>query len=144
MSSSPRAGTMPTSTASSYSKKSWRLFRLPVFPDLVSCWFPHMAKVFPFRPYRYAAKAGDPQNLITQPYDKISPEMQKRYLGLSPHNLVRVILGERLPTDSDTDNVYTRAAKHFREWIDQNILEQEGKPAFYAYFQEFTMPDTGE
>ena len=48
--------------------------------------------------------------------------MQKRYLGLSPHNLVRVILGERLPTDSDTDNVYTRAAKHFQEWIEQSIL----------------------
>ena len=35
-----------------------------------------MAKIFSFRAYRYASKAGSPQNLVTQPYDKITPEMQ--------------------------------------------------------------------
>ena len=37
--------------------------------------------------------------------------MQARYLAQSPYNLVRVILGERGPADSDADNVYTRAAR---------------------------------
>ena len=36
---------------------------------------------------------------------------------VSPYNLVRVILGERKPEDSDTDNVYTRAAAHLNDWI---------------------------
>ena len=53
-----------------------------------------MAEIQPFQPYRYSDKAGDLNNLVTQPYDKISPKMQARYLSLSPHNLVRVILGE--------------------------------------------------
>ena len=38
-----------------------------------------MAKIFPFRAYRYTSKAGPPQNLVTQPYDKITPEMQERF-----------------------------------------------------------------
>jgi uncharacterized protein (DUF1015 family) len=103
-----------------------------------------MAQIFPFQPYRYAPTAGNPSELVTQPYDKISPAMQARYLSLSPHNLVRVILGERLPSDTDTSNVYTRAAAYFNEWIGRGILVQETEPSFFAYFQEFAVPDTGE
>jgi uncharacterized protein (DUF1015 family) len=103
-----------------------------------------LARIFPFQPYRYSAKAGSPENLVTQPYDKISPEMQARYLSLSPYNLVRLILGERFPTDTDEDNVYTRAAGLLREWMGSGILERDREPALYAYFQKFTEPDTGE
>ena len=74
-----------------------------------------MADVNPFRPYRYSAKAGRLDDLVTQPYDKISPAMRTRYLSLSPYNLVRIILGERFLTDSTDENVYTRAAHHLRE-----------------------------
>ncbi len=100
-----------------------------------------MAKIFPFRAYRYAPSAGPLEKLITQPYDKISPEMQQRYLANDPKNLVRVILGERFPTDTDTDNVYTRAANHFAEWIADGTLVQDAEAAFYAYYQEFDVPD---
>lgn len=103
-----------------------------------------MANVQPFRPYRYTAKAGDPANLLTQPYDKINPAMQSKYLAASPYNLVRIILGERLPSDNDTNNVYTRATAYLDEWIKQGILAQDPEPAFYAYAQEFTVPDTHE
>ncbi|MDP8990234.1 MAG: DUF1015 domain-containing protein [Acidobacteriota bacterium] len=103
-----------------------------------------MANVKPFQPYRYSAKAGDPAQLITQPYDKINPQMQARYLAASPFNLVRVILGEKHGTDSGADNVYTRAARYFEDWIQQGILAQDPAPGFYAYFQDFQVPDTGE
>jgi uncharacterized protein (DUF1015 family) len=103
-----------------------------------------LANIYPFRPYRYSAKAGDLNDLVTQPYDKINPAMRSRYLSLSPYNLVRVILGERQAADTETDNVYTRAAKHFNDWIGEGMLEQEHRPAFYAYFQEFTPPDSQE
>ena len=80
-------------------------------------------------------------DLVTQPYDKISPEMQERYLSLSPYNLVRIILGERVRRPIQrTDNVYTRAARYFDEWIAEGILQRDPKPAFYAYFQEFQYP----
>ena len=103
-----------------------------------------MASVKPFQPYRYSAKAGDPAALLTQPYDKISPAMQARYLAASPNNLVRVILGERQDSDTAADNVYTRGARTFEDWIKQGILAQDSAPGFYAYFQDFAVPDSGE
>ena len=60
-----------------------------------------MARIFPFQPYRYSAKAGAAENLVTQPYDKISAAMQARYLSLSPYNLVRIVLGEKRAFDTD-------------------------------------------
>ena len=103
-----------------------------------------MAHILPFQPYRYSARAGSLDELVTQPYDKISPAMQARYLSLSPYNLVRIILGERLDSDTNERNVYTRAQHHLRNWIEEGILTREPEPAFFAYFQEFTVPDTGE
>ena len=82
--------------------------------------------------------------MVTQPYDKISPAMQARYLSLSPYNLVRIILGERLPSDTEADNPYTRAAALLKHWIGSGILEHESAPGIYAYFQKFTSPETGQ
>ena len=82
--------------------------------------------------------------MVTQPYDKISPAMRSRYLALSPYNLVRIILGERNPADSHTDNVYTRAAAHLDHWTASGILARDGEAGIFPYFQEFTVPDTGE
>jgi uncharacterized protein (DUF1015 family) len=82
--------------------------------------------------------------LLTQPYDKITPAMRSRYLGLSPYNLVRIILGERGAADNDSDSVYTRAAHCLNEWIGSGILARDSEPAVFPYFEEFTVPDTGE
>ncbi len=92
-----------------------------------------MAKIFPFRAYRYSARAGDPARLLTQPYDKISPQMQERYFSLSPFNVAHII----------KNGEYTRAAASLREWIDGGILELEEQPAFFVYFQRFVAPDGG-
>ena len=103
-----------------------------------------MASISPFQPYRYSAKAGAAGNLVTQPYDKISAAMQARYLALSPYNLVRIILGEKRASDNDSDNVYTRAAACLNAWMANGILEQDKTPSLYAYYQQFTVPDTGQ
>ncbi len=103
-----------------------------------------MARIFPFRPYRYSPQAGPLEKLLTQPYDKITPEMQVRYLGLSPYNLVRIELGPRFPGDHAGDNVYTRAAALLRRWIAEGVLVREAEEAVFPYFQEFVVPDSGE
>jgi uncharacterized protein (DUF1015 family) len=103
-----------------------------------------LTRIHSFAPYRYTAQAGPIENLVTQPYDKITPDKQTRYLALSPHNLVRIILGERFPADTETDNVYTRAANYLDQWIASGVLAQDPEPSLYAYFQDFTVPDTGE
>jgi len=82
--------------------------------------------------------------LVTQPYDKISPEMRARYLALSPFNLVRLILGERFDSDSETHNVYTRATGFLKDWIERGVLVRDSEPCLFAYFQDFSVPDTGE
>jgi uncharacterized protein (DUF1015 family) len=103
-----------------------------------------LAQIYPFQPFRYTEKAGPLGNLVTQPYDKISPAMQSRYLSLSPHNLVRVILGEKRAGDSESDNVYSRAARYLDDWIARGVLERDRQAGIFPYFQEFTVPDTGE
>jgi len=101
-----------------------------------------MAKIAPFQAYRYTEKAGSPEALLTQPYDKITPQMRADYLGHSPYNLVRIILGEPLETDSATENVYTRAAAHLKDWTENSILARDPEPSIYPYFQEFQIPGT--
>ena len=82
--------------------------------------------------------------MVTQPYDKISAAMRSRYLAQSPYNMVRIILGERTPADSPTDNVYTRAADYLETWVASGILARDPEAGIFPYFQEFTEPDTGE
>ncbi|MEX2264711.1 MAG: DUF1015 domain-containing protein [Bryobacteraceae bacterium] len=103
-----------------------------------------MARIFPFQPYRYSDIAGPLADLLTQPYDKISPAMRARYLEASPFNLVRIILGPALEKDDESDNVYTRAHMHLEDWVGSGVLARESEPGLFPYYQEFTVPDTGE
>jgi len=102
-----------------------------------------MATIYPFRALRFRPeKAGAPlESLITQPYDKITPEMQERYYSLSPHNLIRLELGKREPS-TDADNVYTRAARWLEDTIQAGVLAPDPEPSIYVYFQEYTVPGT--
>ncbi|MGH9660211.1 MAG: DUF1015 domain-containing protein, partial [Bryobacteraceae bacterium] len=91
-----------------------------------------MANVAPFRAYRYSSE--NLSDLVTQPYDKITPAMRLKYLQKSPYNLVRVILPDTYPAASTT----------LSEWISSGVLKKDPLPAFFAYYQTFKAPDTGE
>jgi len=99
-----------------------------------------MARIYPFRALRYDTALVNMEDVVTQPYDKISPAMQQRYYDASPYNLIRVILGKHEPDDSETSNVYTRAAEYLKQWRKQNILREESEPALYGYSQTYTVP----
>jgi uncharacterized protein (DUF1015 family) len=101
-----------------------------------------MTEIVPFRALRYDSHQVKLSDVVTQPYDKITPAMQARYYELSPHNLVRIILGRRLETDNDTFNVYTRAAEYLHDWRSGGILKQDPEPSVYLYSQTFTVPGT--
>ena len=103
-----------------------------------------MAQVFPFRAYRYNPQLAPFQNVLTQPYDKISPEMQQKYYDAHPANLITVEKGREYPGDAPGNNVYSRAAAAFKDWEAKNLIAQDAAPAFYAYTQEFTVPGTTE
>jgi uncharacterized protein (DUF1015 family) len=102
-----------------------------------------MAVVLPFAALRYdPKKVGSLEQVLTQPYDKISPEMQRDYLRRSPYNLARLIKGESKPDDTPSENVYTRAAAWLREWRQQGVFVQRKAPAYFAYYQKFSLPGT--
>jgi uncharacterized protein (DUF1015 family) len=103
-----------------------------------------MAKIDPFRSLQYAREKVPIEKVVTQPYDKISKEMQERYYALHPNNIVRIVYGKAGPNDSAADSIYTRAATYLKQWREAGILEQLAKPAFFACIQRFQAPGTGE
>src|SRR5262245_21867147 len=103
-----------------------------------------MASVYPFRGLRYSPEQVRVEDVLTQPYDKISPDMQDRYYALSPYNIVRIILGKSAATDTAENNVYTRATAYLREWRQAGVIEPFASAAFLVYFQRFTFPGTSE
>jgi len=80
------------------------------------------------------------QDVLTQPYDKITPAMQEEYYRRSPFNLVRVELGKEEPGDAPGHDRYSRAAHFLRELREKGILSQDSKASIYAYEQHFQMP----
>jgi uncharacterized protein (DUF1015 family) len=99
-----------------------------------------MAYISPFRALRYDPARTALSDVVTQPYDKITPELQEQYHAASPYNLVRIILGKRETSDNETENTYSRAAGYFRDWRRQGIFLQDGRPSIYLYVQRFTAP----
>ncbi len=91
-----------------------------------------MVDIRPFKAIRYSQKAGEPERLITQPYDKIDAEMQKEYYSKSPYNFCRVIL----PLEP---NKYEMATQRIAQWLNEGILERDKEPAIFVCRQEFSI-----
>jgi len=103
-----------------------------------------MAEIVPFQALRYDPHQVKLEDVLTQPYDKITPEMQAQYYERSSHNLVRIILGKAGETDTPAFSVYTRAAEYLHDWRSGGILKQDAEPCLYLYSQTFTIPNTPE
>ncbi|MGH8007135.1 MAG: DUF1015 domain-containing protein, partial [Candidatus Binatia bacterium] len=94
-----------------------------------------MALIRPFRGVRYnPAVVGDLQQVVSPPYDVISPEQQTLLHLRSPYNAVRLDLNR------DTER-YASAAKTFYGWLDQGVLLQDQEPALYYHTQVFGLKD---
>ena len=65
-----------------------------------------MAHIEPFRALRYDPQRVSIPQVVTQPYDKITPEMREGYYAASPYNLVRVILGKQHAGDHPGESTY--------------------------------------
>ncbi len=99
-----------------------------------------MAEILPFKAFRYDTNQVKLGDVLTQPYDKITPEMQAKYYELSPLNIVRIVLGKAGETDTDGFNIYTRAEEYFHDWRSSGVLRQDEEPSVYLYSQTFTVP----
>ena len=97
-----------------------------------------MTDFVPFRGLRYdPAIAGDVGDAFAPPFDVIDAEGQAALYERSPHNIIRLELGEERASDTDADNRYTRAAATLNDWRERGAMALDGTPAFYVYTQEF-------
>lgn len=103
-----------------------------------------MAEIFPFAAYRYDVTKHKLEDVLTQPYDKITPAMQDAYYAKHPDNLVAVEKGRASPQDSPANSVYIRAAASLKDWVARRVLVRESAPAIYAYFQDYRAPGSSE
>ena len=99
-----------------------------------------MAEIRSFHALRFDSSRVKLADVLTQPYDKITPAMQEAYYRRSPHNLVRFELGKHAPGDDDSSNLYTRAAEFLRQEQQAGIVRRESTASYYAYVQKFAHP----
>jgi uncharacterized protein (DUF1015 family) len=99
-----------------------------------------MAEIRPFHALRFDSSKVKLADVLTQPYDKITPAMQDAYYRRSPYNLVRLELGKPEPGDNPSSNVYTRADDFLRQVQREGVLRRDQAPGIYAYAQKFSSP----
>lgn len=99
-----------------------------------------MAEIVPAKFLRYNRAKVRLNEVLTQPYDKITPAMQERYYQASPFNLIRFELGLGQPGDNQVENRYTRASEFIKRLIREQILLLDDQPGIYVYSQKFAVP----
>lgn len=99
-----------------------------------------MAEIRPLNALRFDPAKVRLEDVLTQPYDKITPAMQEAYYQRSPHNLVRFELGKAQAGDSDAANVYSRAKSFIDEQLQGGVMRLATAPFYYCYQQRFEHP----
>ncbi len=100
-----------------------------------------MADIKPFKGLYYNNEKVDLKKVVMPPYDIIKDKDVEGYYKNSPFNIIRIDKGMEEPGDTKQANKYTRAADFMGEWIIDNVLDRDDRDSFYAYTQEYRMPD---
>ncbi|NLV74356.1 MAG: DUF1015 domain-containing protein [Chloroflexi bacterium] len=96
-----------------------------------------MVEMLPFRGVHYALNTLDGA-VLAPPYDIISEADRLRLVGQHPHNIARI---DVTPQGADPANWYALATERLRDSLSEGILVQDTQPAYYAYVQQFVLPD---
>ena len=100
-----------------------------------------MAEIRPFKGllYNKTKVGGDYSAVMAPPYDVISQKERDELYNKNDHNIIRLILGKDLESDTPQDNKYTRAKNSLKDWIKEDILVRDDADAFYVYLQEYSV-----
>lgn len=99
-----------------------------------------MASILPFKGIRYNPEMVPRMELvIAPPYDVIDHQTQDNLYKKSKYNIIRLEYGKETPQDSDAENKYTRAARYFRQWLQDGVLRKEHQPCLYWYEQQYSL-----
>ncbi|MCX7796514.1 MAG: DUF1015 domain-containing protein [bacterium] len=94
-----------------------------------------MAEVKPFVGLIYNKDIVDKlEDVISPPYDIISPELQRNLYNRHLYNIVRL----ELPLGNGEEK-YLEAGKTLRLWLENKILVPSKKPSYYFYEEIYTL-----
>ncbi|WP_254510859.1 DUF1015 domain-containing protein [Anatilimnocola floriformis] len=97
-----------------------------------------MPTIQAFHGLRYdLGHVGSLSDVVTPPYDVISPEFQDELYKKHPANFIRLELNREEPGDNDGSNKYSRAARFLRNWRSEGVMQLDPDPAVYVYHQTF-------
>lgn len=109
-----------------------------------------MATISPFPGYRYNPnRVENLADVISPPYDKVSPEERSLLWARHEYNVVRLILPPPDGTETDfstqaagseASDWYAAAAQKFQSWIRDGLLIADS-PRLYVYRQTFSYLD---
>ncbi|MGC8634892.1 MAG: DUF1015 family protein [Candidatus Limnocylindrales bacterium] len=102
-----------------------------------------MPDLQPFRALRYDPGAGQPRDLVSPPYDVISPAQQRALVRRHPRNVVRLDLPPDEPGDPP-DERYRRAARDLAAWRSEGTLRTDRQSSVYPYEEGYVVPGTAE
>ena len=102
-----------------------------------------MAKVTPFRGWRYnPAAVDDMAAVLCPPYDLITPDIQQSLMARHPLNVIHLEAGEGLDwpdNDAGAAGLYAETAARFRQWLQDGVLRQDDTPGYYLLRHAFTL-----
>jgi uncharacterized protein (DUF1015 family) len=97
-----------------------------------------MPTIQPFRGLHYnLAQVGSLSDVVTPPYDVISPDFQDELYKKHPANFIRLELNRDELGDNEQSNKYARAGKFLRNWRQEGVMHIDPDPALYVYHQTF-------
>jgi uncharacterized protein (DUF1015 family) len=96
-----------------------------------------MAKVIPFKGFRYDPSRVDIEKVVAPPYDVIGERDCELLHQRHPNNITKLIKGRECPDDRPDNNKYTRAGRCLTDWMADGVLKRDEKPSIYVYEQQY-------
>lgn len=98
-----------------------------------------MPEIKAFKGIRYnLKKIKNLADVITQPYDQITDEMEKEYKNRSPYNFVNLVL-THYADGHNREEEYNNAKYCVEDWLKNGIFVYDKEESIYPYFQEFVV-----
>ncbi|QQR80405.1 MAG: DUF1015 domain-containing protein [Deltaproteobacteria bacterium] len=93
--------------------------------------------IAPFKAIRYNSQKVKLENVVSPPYDVISPALQNELYQKSPFNMVRIDYGKVQEGDQKGNDRYNRSQQSFTEWQNEQVLIRDETPSIYLYEQVY-------
>ena len=89
-----------------------------------------MARIKPFRAWRYNKNLSFKIDELSSPLFDVVSQKQREALYANPYNSIHISVPRDIETHKNT----------VEQWKADGIIEQDGVPGIYVYYQHFTLP----